>query len=1067
MAGQDISKQFEKLRSSFQKGFRESVVNIRLDALYQQLLMQHVFDKPEPLAAMDGWSISPEFAWWLFQHVINEQPRKIIELGSGTSTLVIASAIKRLGKGRFLSFEHNYVYFEKTRALLEACDLQHYVDLIYAPLEELKIGDQTYRWYGLPYDLIENMIGPKQLDFLLVDGPPAATNHHARYPAVVQLRKYFSASTIVLLDDGDRVEEQETLVRWIDFMGGNYSHKMLSNVRHAPALFYPVQNSPELEDGEKAFTNGISATVAQEVALAVESALNGMTVDNSDVKAKALVDAFYRLREKSLHQLKRQVESELNTAIANSTADKKQFSLQMLALQEREAALREELEARLLEKLDVVTRDRDDLKAQLTALSKRHKLVYQSLVYQLGLSFYRRTRRLKSWVKMPLAMYRVMQRHAASGNPIIVEYQDPSGRLGKPKVKLPTNFNPDMSNPDRVLLNANEIAKAGDHALAISLAESHLPIELAYTVHVLRANAAIAAGDEEGWLNQLNGYLAEFNAAPIRLDGKGNIFDRLASDPLPPVMDGPLISIIMPVWNSERTVRRAAESILNQTWRNLELLIVDDCSADGTWSVLLDLAAIDCRVKIFRNKVNVGPYVSKNIALMQAAGDWITGHDADDWALPQRLENHYNAMMAANPRPRASITEMARLDLQGRFVRVGEKAKFSRDGVTRKSSVSLLCERSFFQSELGSWDCVRFGADSETIDRAERLLGSEFCEFRQIGMLCLEHEDSLTGHPELGVSPESGVSKPRAEYAASWRAWHKRELSAGRSMRLAFPPIAKRCFRAPSIMAVPLGHIIRNSQSASVASNFEPVTAICVSRRGEFVPQVLLNLQQQTHPDLRVIYVIHGFHIDTETVRRELAGLKNLTVLQITDKETFLADGLNLALDHCQTDLCAKIDDDDHYGPDYIRNAELALKHSDLSNVALTGKAMHFCYVESANAFGVRFEQKQNRGFTRVHGGTLFWRRSLVDDQRFERVRQGTDSRFTKGVLEKGRQIYSADPYDFVHVRYANTANHTWQIEDAEFMRPVTRLADGLRLDLAYSNPAIADLALPSNDLSL
>ena len=84
--------------------------------------------------------------------------------------------------------------------------------------------------------------------------------------------------------------------------------------------------------------------------------------------------------------------------------------------------------------------------------------------------------------------------------------------------------------------------------------------------------------------------------------------------------------VMMPAWNSEDTLEAAAMSILDQTWQNLELLIVDDASHDDTWAVMEILARRDERVRITRNKVNVGPYVSKNVALGHARGDWITGH---------------------------------------------------------------------------------------------------------------------------------------------------------------------------------------------------------------------------------------------------------------------------------------------------------------------------------------------------------------------------------------------------------------------------------------------------------
>jgi hypothetical protein len=366
---------------------------------------------------------------------------------------------------------------------------------------------------------------------------------------------------------------------------------------------------------------------------------------------------------------------------------------------------------------------------------------------------------------------------------------------------------PVAPNSKRILMAANRVAQAGDHNRAIALAEEHLPADLAYTAHVLHANAALARGDEAGWQMHLNAYLAQFGAAPIRLEGSGTVFDRLTGTPLPPVTGGPLVSVIMPAWNAEKTVRKAAQSILVQTWRNLELLIVDDASTDGTWAVLQEISARDSRVKLLRNRVNVGPYVSKNIALTQARGDWITGHDADDWALTHRIESHMS-MVLKSGKPKASLTYMIRIKTDGKLESIGSQTDFSPDGVLRLSSISTLFERGFMQDHLGHWDSVRFAADSEIISRARVLIGSEFQNFREIGMICLCLPSSLTNHSETGISAGTSgeLSPKRQAFKAAWKIWHQ-SLVGQSSGILEFPLTGDRPYAAPEEMIVALADV--------------------------------------------------------------------------------------------------------------------------------------------------------------------------------------------------------------------------------------------------------------------
>lgn len=364
---------------------------------------------------------------------------------------------------------------------------------------------------------------------------------------------------------------------------------------------------------------------------------------------------------------------------------------------------------------------------------------------------------------------------------------------------------------NRVLFSASIIAASGDYARAIRLADAHLPDELRHTRYILKANAALANDDVTEWQAHLNQYLAHFGVPSICLDaGEDSLFDRLSTAPLPTVRDGPLISVIMPAWNAEKTVRKAAQSILNQTWRNLELFIVDDASTDDTWTVLQEIAASDARLKILRNNVNAGPYVSKNIALMHAKGEWITGHDADDWAHPKRLEDHLR--QALHKGYDASLTYMVRVTPEGKFCYIGSVGTFWNDGVARKASISCLFKRSVLFGRLGFWDSVRFGADSEMIYRAEKLLGDKFGVISQIGMICQDLETSLTNHPLHGVKSVKETSPIRANYKSSFQTWMQLSNKA-ESYYLPFPQ-QKRRYKASAEMVVPLDDILINLQGA-------------------------------------------------------------------------------------------------------------------------------------------------------------------------------------------------------------------------------------------------------------
>lgn len=93
----------------------------------------------------------------------------------------------------------------------------------------------------------------------------------------------------------------------------------------------------------------------------------------------------------------------------------------------------------------------------------------------------------------------------------------------------------------------------------------------------------------------------------------------------------PVISIIMPVYNSEKDVHIAIESIINQTFTAWELLVVDDCSIDNTRAIVSEYEKKDARIRLLLQKKNSGPGQAKNLGIKEARGKYITFCDGDDW----------------------------------------------------------------------------------------------------------------------------------------------------------------------------------------------------------------------------------------------------------------------------------------------------------------------------------------------------------------------------------------------------------------------------------------------------
>lgn len=166
-----------------------------------------------PLPMGGGWALTGDSAALLAREVLTHKPETILELGSGVSTLILGQILKRNGRGRLLSVDHDPEWANQTRRFVEFLGLGDVVSVVDAPLTETAAGNQATKWYDIPKISLDNL---GAIDFLLVDGPPQArdTLLAARYPAFPLLCDRLSPHALIFVDDANRNTETKMIEKW-------------------------------------------------------------------------------------------------------------------------------------------------------------------------------------------------------------------------------------------------------------------------------------------------------------------------------------------------------------------------------------------------------------------------------------------------------------------------------------------------------------------------------------------------------------------------------------------------------------------------------------------------------------------------------------------------------------------------------------------------------------------------------------------------------------------------------------------------------------------------------------
>ncbi|MPV50710.1 glycosyltransferase [Pseudactinotalea sp. HY160] len=289
------------------------------------------------------------------------------------------------------------------------------------------------------------------------------------------------------------------------------------------------------------------------------------------------------------------------------------------------------------------------------------------------------------------------------------------------------------------------------------------------------------------WLDSFNSTFVAAELEGISVGpGDGDPIHRLVVDAAPiGVSAGPLVSVIVPVFNPDRSLRTAVTSLTAQTWTNLEILLCDDASTEGE-QLLHDLAASDPRIRVIRGDRNRGAYAARNMGLARALGDYVTFNDADDWSHPRRIERQLREVSGEDP-ARACISWGIRAAADLRLSVLGQTPQWA-------NLSSMLFPRADL-GRLGGFDAVRKGADSEFVARYRTLFGEEALREIATPLAIIQLTAGSLSRDDLRFLR---VHPARRQYINAFKHWH---LGLDQDPRGGFVPAGARApFPAPAFI---------------------------------------------------------------------------------------------------------------------------------------------------------------------------------------------------------------------------------------------------------------------------
>jgi glycosyltransferase involved in cell wall biosynthesis len=246
--------------------------------------------------------------------------------------------------------------------------------------------------------------------------------------------------------------------------------------------------------------------------------------------------------------------------------------------------------------------------------------------------------------------------------------------------------------------------------------------------------------------------------------------------------DTRLVSVVVATRNNGRTLRASLQSLLDQTLKNIEIVVVDDASTDEAPAILAEIQAQDPRVRVIRNTAHLGTGASRNIGMRHARGDYLTFQDGDDFSNPSRLERQLRALKE-HPSKKFVTCNYVRIDENRQRLEINNKRVMS-------CNISMMFPREEVIEKVGFFIEQNVSEDADFYERLKIYFGpdSELVLFRTLYEALFREDSSFFSSCDMvRRKGRKVVFKRNPAIVAEWEKLKSRH----EEMRQALPEGAK------------------------------------------------------------------------------------------------------------------------------------------------------------------------------------------------------------------------------------------------------------------------------------